>query len=344
MMPEMDGFEFAGEIQHDPRLSGSTIMMLSSAGQASDAARCRDLGVASYLTKPIKQSDLLDSILTLLANRTGVKAALMESIDRSTSSSVPIRKLRVLVAEDNLVNQRLAIRLLEKHGHAAVIASDGREALAALDREQFDLVLMDVQMPNVDGFEAMAIIRENEVGTGEHMPIVAMTAHAMKGDRERCVEAGFDDYVSKPIHVEELFKVINRMVMHDEAPPMDEAPAMDISSGVICDRAAALANLDNDTELLREIARLFVEDCPRLMAEVRDAVAANDGLRLDRAAHALKGSVAYFSAPAAFEAVIAMETISRSGTMNDAPHSLLRLESVIEKVVEELTDVAAVTV
>jgi two-component system, sensor histidine kinase and response regulator len=338
MMPMMDGFEVAREIQHDPRLSGSTIMMLSSAGQSADAARCRELGISLYLTKPIKQSDLLDAILTLLVNRPMNSTAPADTNRYSQPARAFNRRLRILVAEDNVVNQRLATRLLEKHGHTAVVANDGREALAALEREYFDLVLMDVQMPNLDGFEAMAQIRQNEQATGAHLPIVAMTAHTMKGDREACLDAGFDDYVSKPIHAEEFLRVIERSVARGESCPARSCPDK------ICDATTTLANLENDEQLLREVAGLFVVDCPRLMTTVREAVAAGDAEQLHRAAHTLKGSIANFGAPAAYDAAVVLEKIAKSGTMDDAPRSLEHLEHVVDKLVDELSQLVAVAI
>jgi PAS domain S-box-containing protein len=201
-MPEMDGFALAGQIKQTPELAGATIMMLTSARQPGDAARCRELGIAAYLTKPIKQSELLDTILTILSaqppDQLQPQQAIPHSADERRSG------LQILLAEDNPVNQRLALRLLEKQGHTITVANNGLEALMALEQHPFDLVLMDVQMPELDGFAATAAIREKERKTGAHIPIIAMTAHAMKGDRERCLAAGMDSYVAKPIQAQEL--------------------------------------------------------------------------------------------------------------------------------------------
>ena len=218
-MPEMDGFALAERIRHTPELSGVTIMMLSSADLAGEAARCRELGVTAYLTKPIRPSELLDTILTAWGTVPPAK-------DRSAATPRPTgsssQRFRVLVAEDNPVNQRLAVRLLEKEGHTVVVANDGREALAAWEPGAFDLVLMDVQMPYLDGFEVTAAIREQEKITGTHIPIIAMTAHAMKGDEERCLQAGMDGYVSKPIQREAMLEMIHRLVAE---PPVATLPA-----------------------------------------------------------------------------------------------------------------------
>jgi PAS domain S-box-containing protein len=205
-MPGMDGFEVTERIRSQPRLISTTIMMLSSSGQRGDASRCRQLGIAAYLFKPFKQSELLDA-MSIALSRQSAEAAKPPLITRhSLREGRPTRT--VLVAEDNIINQRLAVRLLEKHGHTVEVAANGREALAALQKQSFDAVLMDVQMPEVDGFEATAAIREREKTTGRHLRIIAMTAHAMVGDREKCLAAGMDGYISKPIQPKELFEVI----------------------------------------------------------------------------------------------------------------------------------------
>lgn len=192
---------------------GATIMMLTSAGHLGDAARCRELGISAYLVKPIRQGELLQAICNVLNLATQQKA---ELVTRHTLREERNRS-RVLLAEDNAVNQTLARRLLEKRGYIVSVACDGREALAALDNEHFDVVLMDVQMPEMDGFEATAAIRDRERSTGRHTPIIAMTAHALKGDEERCLAAGMDAYISKPIRSHELFATIEKMI--DETGP-----------------------------------------------------------------------------------------------------------------------------
>jgi signal transduction histidine kinase/DNA-binding response OmpR family regulator len=204
MMPGMDGFEVARRIKQAPGLAGATIMMLSSADRKGDAARCRAMGVTRYLTKPVKQSELLDAILLALGRRRDWAPADAAAAPPAEGA----RPLGVLLAEDNTVNQRLALRLLEKQGHQVVVANNGREAVEAVERETFDVVLMDVQMPQMNGFEATAAIRAAERGTGRHVPIIALTAHAMKGDRERCLAAGMDGHVTKPIQGKALMELL----------------------------------------------------------------------------------------------------------------------------------------
>jgi PAS domain S-box-containing protein len=210
VMPEMDGFTLAAQIKHDPTLATAIIMMLTSRGQRHDAARCQEVGIVAYLTKPITQVELWPAILRVLRPATPDATPSPAVANRAPRETH--RPLRVLLAEDNVVNQRLATRLMEKRGHAVVVVSTGREALAALAQESFDLVLMDVQMPDMDGLEATAAIRRWEQETSIHVPIVAMTAHTMQGDEERCRAAGMDGYVSKPMKPEELYAAIDRVM------------------------------------------------------------------------------------------------------------------------------------
>ena len=207
-MPEMDGFALVECIKRNPEWETATIMMLSSAGQRGDARRCRELGVAAYLTKPVRQAELLDAILTALGTKPKREARSVLVTRHSLREDHG--HLRILLVEDNAVNQLLALRMLEKRGHTVTVAGNGKEALAALDKSSFQLVFMDVQMPEMDGLEATAVIRAKEKSAGGHVPIVAMTAHAMVGDEDRCKAAGMDDYLSKPIRPEELSDVLKR--------------------------------------------------------------------------------------------------------------------------------------
>jgi signal transduction histidine kinase/DNA-binding response OmpR family regulator len=208
-MPDLDGFGLAGRIKARPELGTTMIMMLSSVGNLGDGARCRELGVASYLTKPVRQSLLLEAMLSVLATQERPLAQPVV-VTRHTINEAH-RSMRILVAEDNAVNRLLVTALLTKRGYTVITAVNGREALAAVTRDAFDLVLMDVQMPEMDGLEATAAIRKLEAATGAHVPIIALTAHAMKGDREICLAAGMDEYLSKPIDAEQLFALVEAM-------------------------------------------------------------------------------------------------------------------------------------
>jgi len=207
-MPDEDGFAMIERLRREHGLRGMSVIMLTSAGQRGDAARCQELGVTAYLTKPIMQPQLLDAILGALGTKTGGAEAMAEK-----TALGQLTGLRVLLAEDNAVNQKLACRLLERRGHTVMVAGNGRVVLDLLSREQFDLVLMDVSMPEMDGFETTAAIRARENGPGAHIPIIAMTAHAMKGDREKCLAAGMDAYISKPVQARQLFAAIEEIVL-----------------------------------------------------------------------------------------------------------------------------------
>jgi len=220
-MPKMDGFALVERIRQRPELSTATIMMLTSAGHRGDAARCEELGVSAYLLKPIRQPELREAVARVLGAKELKGAIPMITRNSLQGSLETSASLRVLLAEDNLVNQRLAVRLLEKRGHSVVVAGNGREALAAFESGGFDLILMDLQMPEMDGFEATTAIRERERESGNRVPIVALTAHAMKGDREKCLAGGMDGYLTKPIRPAELYDVLDNYVAQRNGTPKE---------------------------------------------------------------------------------------------------------------------------
>jgi CheY-like chemotaxis protein len=193
-------------MRKDPGITTSTLMMLTSAGHQGDLARCRELGVNSYVTKPLRQSELLDAVMIALGRAVQVP----EAEPSASSASEQGRRLRILLAEDNPVNQKLAVGILTKRGHLVRVAQNGREAVEACEAGSFDLVLMDVHMPEMGGFEATGMIRQRERIHGGHLPIVALTARAMTGDRDRCLEAGMDDYLAKPVKFADLAETIKR--------------------------------------------------------------------------------------------------------------------------------------
>jgi two-component system, sensor histidine kinase and response regulator len=207
-MPRMDGFGLVGHLKNSVQFATPTIMMLTSGGQRGDAARCEDLGIAAYLMKPVRKAELREAVIRVLeAKQERMPVPLIPRYSLRDKGDL-LKSLYILLAEDNRVNQKIAIRLLEKRGHHVVLAGSGEEALKALSQRPFDLVLMDVHMPGMDGFEATLAIREKEKCTGLHQPIIAMTALAMKGDRERCLAAGMDGYISKPIDLKELDDIL----------------------------------------------------------------------------------------------------------------------------------------
>jgi two-component system sensor histidine kinase/response regulator len=222
-MPEMDGFELAEQIKSEHHTENVAIVMLTSAGQLGDGARCREIGISAYLVKPVRQREVLDAICNALGAKPQEKPTLVTAHVLREERN----RARVLLVEDNAVNQTLAIRLLERRGYLVAVAGDGREALAALEKGNFDLVLMDIQMPEMDGFEATAAIREKEKFSGQHLPIIAMTANALKGDKERCLEAGLDGYIAKPIRSKELFAAIEAILGRPASEQaLESAPKM----------------------------------------------------------------------------------------------------------------------
>jgi len=303
-MPEMDGFEVARRIQGDANLAGATIMMLSSSGQYDEGHKCREVGISSHLTKPVDQRELLSAIGRVLAREPGQRVTLPSSM---LPAELPDRRLHVLLAEDNAVNQRLAANLLERRGHKVTIATNGREAVAAVTAQPFDVVLMDVQMPEMGGFEATAAIRARERGGQSHLPIIAMTAHAMKGDRERCLDAGMDEYLTKPLDPRQLCLVVEEMAVA-------RAPAARSGNGgwLSAVPTQVLDRVGGDRELLAEISRLFVDDAPRHLERIRAALDARDGESLRRAAHGLKGAAANFDADGVVSAARALEEMGRT--------------------------------
>jgi PAS domain S-box-containing protein len=330
-MPDMDGFAVAERISQDPRYTGVKLVMLTSAGQPEDVARCRKLGISAYLTKPIKQSELFDVIVSAIGQSVGEGPCAPQQRKGSRPAR---RRLQVLVAEDNPVNQLVATRVFEKLGHQVTIVSNGREALAAVQAGKFDLIAMDVQMPEMDGLDATSAIRALEKTVGTHIPIIAMTAHAMKGDRERCLAAGMDGYTSKPIRIRDLEQAIAQLI-----GPLDSASASVLerreADGVI-DHAALLAGVDGDRGLLLELVRLFLADCPQGLAEIREAIHRGDPGALGKAAHALKGSIGNFAARNAFAAAQRLEIMGRDGNLENAGKALATLESELARLTEEL--------
>jgi PAS domain S-box-containing protein len=250
-----------------------------------------------------------------------------------TPPGAPVeRPLRVLLAEDNIVNQRLAVRILEKRGYSVRVACNGKEAVDLLEHEPFDLVLMDLEMPYVSGFEATAVIREREKQTGRRIPILALTAHAMKGDRERCLAAGMDGYVAKPVQAHELYQAIAELVPDVAAVETAAPPAP-----VVRDRDEALEQVGGDAELLRELTVVFLRDCPRMIEEVIDGLCAGDAAKVQRGAHSIKGAVSILGGKAAFEAALRLETLARQGDLSQAEAAWQALREALEKFQQVLT-------
>jgi two-component system sensor histidine kinase/response regulator len=330
-MPRMDGFGLVGHIKSNPETSAIPIMMLSSGAHRGDAARCAGLGIAAYLLKPVRQSELREAISRVLQTKEPMEATI---ITETTLLEVrdPARTLHILVAEDNMINQKLAKRLLEKRGHHVALAANGIEALAAIKAASFDLVLMDVQMPEMDGLQATEELRKREKRTGTHCPVVAMTALAMKGDKERCLAAGMDGYLSKPIRPQELDAVL-------DAYSSEPVPAGSGDSAINVDEL--MERVDGDRSLLAELAELFREDYPKQILLAQEALAINDAATVRRIGHSLKGALANLAAPNASGIAASVEAMGKSGDLSHLDVKLVEMQSAMGDVVDRLQSLYA---
>jgi CheY-like chemotaxis protein/nitrogen-specific signal transduction histidine kinase/HPt (histidine-containing phosphotransfer) domain-containing protein len=334
-MPDLDGFQVAEQIAARPELAGATIMMLSSSGHHGETSRCRELGVSAYLTKPIQAADLHDAICRVVNHTSCSPAA------QSTRPS-PVHAasaLKVLLAEDNIVNQRVAVGLLTKRGHDITVADNGIEALAALERGTFDVILMDLQMPEMGGLDATAAIRERERVSGGHIRIVAMTAHAMNGDRERCLAAGMDGYLSKPINPGLLYAALEHQSAGIGRTTAPSAPARAPSApaaGAPIDRGSLMERLGGDEQLLADVVRLFLDDCPVRLAAIKGAVDRRDADGIRTTAHALRGAAANLSARSLVESAAILERIGAEGHLDPAEAAWRRLSMDATSVMDML--------
>ena len=324
-MPEMDGFQLAERIQRNPRLAGATILMLSPGLHSDDIARCKQLGVSAYLIKPIRRLELLKAVMRVLNEKGTFTAPAQE---REAWAEERHYRLHILAAEDNRVNQRVLARMLEKEGHRVTLAEDGEAAISASEETDFDVILMDVQMPVMDGLEATRRIRQRELETGKHVPIVALTAHAMKGDRERCLEGGMDGYVAKPVQKQELLHVIYQ---YSTPPAGSGVRGAGTSAGAhrgVLDVARGLERSGGDEQILAELCELFLHDSHVLPPIMLRALEKGDNEAAARAAHRLRTSAGTICGTRAYYAAQALEEASRSGDKEKitAGVKLLQLE------------------
>ena len=319
-MPKRDGMELVEWIRADPETAGISVMILSSGPTAEHRSRADELNVNAYLTKPVRQSSLLDAIATSMGQAEAFPTQ-VEPEAKEQSAGL----LKILLAEDNAVNQLTATTMLEKLGHSVEVANNGREAIDKLAAGEFDLVFMDVQMPELDGLSATKEIREGEQSSGRHIPIVAMTAHAMAGDQERCLEAGMDAYTSKPIRRKAIEAVIaeiaERFLVSEQTDSQNE-------NEKVIDTEALLEELDDDKDMLQ----MFEKDAATRLPKLREAVNSGDAETVAAEAHALKGGVGNFFADSAVAAADALEAAGRSGELTNAASLLARLESQLEEV------------
>ena len=338
-MPHMDGFEFVENIRKSAQFGQIPVLMLSSSAQQGEHERCRQLGISAHLAKPIQPSELLDAILSALSLH-AIEPSQTQDKTQDETQSLPQSNwrqgMKVLLAEDNAVNRTLATRLLQKHGHTVVVVENGRQALEALERETVDLVLMDVQMPEMDGLEATAAIREKEKKTGDHLPIIALTAHAMKGDREKCLAAGTDDYLTKPIRTADLFAAVERLAHAKTIATAEATSIVNSPRAKVFDNDVALRHVEGDRDLLDEIIRIFADQCPRTMFEIQNAIRDADLSVLERAAHSLKGAASNLCAVGVTQSAAELEESARSGDSSRSREQFQALESEVEKLLREL--------
>ncbi|MDP2647043.1 MAG: response regulator [Desulfobacterales bacterium] len=330
-MPEMDGETLGKKIKQDPDLKNVILILMTSMGERGDANRVKEVGFSVYLTKPVKQSLLYDSLVTVsgtyMQEETPNKRP-EEIITRHSLAEDQKRRMRILLAEDNVVNQKVALSILKKLGYSADVAANGKEAVKALAATAYDFVLMDCQMPQMDGFEATRKIRKKERQTGGHIPIVALTAHAMAGDREKCLAAGMDEYLSKPINAAELLRIMEKLTPIEKAEKKPSAPSKgaETSLRAVFDLSRAMDLVGGDQDLFKEIVGLFLDNLPDHIAQIQAGITHNDAHAVEQAAHALKGSVSNFSAQAAFEAAYRLELLGKEGTLAAAKRAFSELK------------------
>lgn len=337
-MPGMDGFEVAEKFREDPLLRDTPILLLTSAGRPGEAARCLELRISAYLLKPVMKADLLTAILTVLGYQSSLEAAADSPLVTRHSIRESAKKRRVLVAEDNAINQALIMRLLANMGHTPVLAHNGKEAVALATSEQFDLVFMDVQMPEMDGLAATRAIRQEETMNGTHLTIFAMTAHAMKGDRERCLESGMDGYLTKPIR----FSDVERTLANLGSEAAMITTTQNIPTPERWNKLEALDRLGGDEELLQELIQIFLEESPKMMSKLQKAVSESDGEAIMQCAHSMKGELSCLGCDNAAKAALELESMGRNKTLGGATEALVNFEREFGAVTLLLKDSAIV--
>ena len=337
-MPVLDGFSFVKWIRAQKEIHSKIIMMITSSKHRNQADM-DELDIASFISKPILPSDLRDAILSGTGKDDIPKKRREASADNTSTAGDS--QLRILVAEDTLFNQKFIRRLLERWGHQATVVQNGREAVETFSKDTFDLILMDVQMPEMDGFEATASIRDIEKEQDRHIPIIAMTAHAMKGDRERCLGAGMDGYVPKPISSQALLNSIHTLVPRQDKPDTEEkAMAQHDDTQLIIDRKMLLKAFDEDWDFLKEIIDMFIADYPDMLKEIKTAITAEDAPTLQRTSHALKGMVGNFQIETAVQKAYSLERMGANATFDHAFETFRQLSeelATLEGLFSEIT-------
>ena len=329
-MPEMDGFSMVRKLRERADFDPLAIVMLTSAGVLGDGERCRELGIRGFLSKPVDPETLRDSILRALGHLLAQPVSITAN---ASSPSEPVASVRILLAEDNPINQVVATRHLEKLGHSIKVASNGRQAVEFWEKDSFDVILMDVQMPEMSGYEATAEIRGREATTHRHIPIIAMTAHAMVGDREKCLAAGMDGYVSKPIQIDTLSAEISRVLSGVSVSPVATSEPVAL---VVLNRSQLVTLMDGDLDLLATSVEISKVEFPRLLAELHAAVDAGDAVRLEQAGHAMKGMLRGLAGETCAAHAQRLETMGKSAEMDGSLSVLSALEAEVSLFEREL--------
>ena len=328
--PHVDGFELARSIKSDPRIASVRLVMLTSLGQRGDGAKARDAGIAAYLTKPVKQSQLFDCLTTVL-NTTPMSDEFRTASDLVTRHILQETKQMsdklILLAEDNVVNQKVAVRQLQKLGYRADAVANGREAIEALSRIPYDLVFMDCQMPEMDGYEAASEIRRTEVGP-KRTPIVAMTAHAMDGDREKCIDAGMDDYITKPVKVEELNRVLSAFL---ESAQVGNHPAS-INDCSPIDVERMHEAMGDEPDEFAEILNLYLEGMSKNLGQLEMALSSGDHHEVESLAHNCAGTSASCGMTAIVLPLRELEDAAREGRLANGPFAFARAKQEFARI------------
>jgi PAS domain S-box-containing protein len=328
--------EVCSRVANHPEFENVPVVAVPVAGERGDAARFRNAGVSAYLTKPVSQSELLDAVRLVTSERSHPEILVTKHWLRERRP-----RLRLLLADDSPTNRMLAIRLLEKRGHSVTCVEDGLEAVEAVQESSFDAVLMDVQMPQMDGLEATRVIRQWEAGR-VRVPIVALTAHAMESDRQRCLEAGMDAYVSKPFSADELYATVEQLVgLTHRSETRTGATTTDELAATVIDRREALDRVEGMTDLLREMAQLFLDEYPDLRRQIVDGLEAGDLQAPRELSHRIKGTVGLFSAHRPFEAAKRMNDLGKAGDFDGVTQAWHHLEEEMQLLLPELEALAA---
>jgi two-component system, sensor histidine kinase and response regulator len=331
MMPDLDGLDLAERIRAVPAVADVKIILLSSSAQPHERVRCRALNIDHYLLKPVLHDALLRVVRQAVLGAESTASPDRDAAAATTDQQTP---LRILVAEDNPVNQKLARALLEKSGHRVEICGDGAEALRAIEREPFDVAFMDVQMPTMDGLEAVGELRRREAEYGRHVPVIAMTAHAVRGDRERCLEQGMDGYVAKPLRTNELFGELNRVLGVAGPPPAPAARKVTVTVGRF--NEAALRKQLDDEELLQTVVSAFLDDAGPQMRAIVDASKARDAKALHRHAHRFRGALGVFGETAAYQHACRLDEMAAAQELAGTNQIVTSLSEAVEDLTRDL--------